>query len=201
MRMTSSARPCERDAMHVETPRLLIRPWSHDEAGRLLDIQSRLEVVKWLGDGEPVLMKDLDEAHERIERYHRRSESPPLGFWAIEVRAAPGEPGRVAGSVILLTLPNDDHGEVEIGWHLHPDSWGRGYATEAAAAVLQHGFDGGLPEIYALTHTDNEASKAVCRRLGMDDLGIIEKYYEGESCLFRMTPELWSARRGGTATG
>jgi RimJ/RimL family protein N-acetyltransferase len=187
--------------MHVETPRLLIRPWSHDEAGRLLDIQSRLEVVKWLGDGEPVLMKDLDEAQERIERYHRRSESPPLGFWAIEVRAAPGEPGRVAGSVILLTLPNDDHGEVEIGWHLHPDSWGRGYATEAAAAVLQHGFDGGLPEIYALTHTDNEASKAVCRRLGMDDLGIIEKYYEGESCLFRMTPELWSARRGGTATG
>ncbi len=62
--------------MHVETPRLLIRPWSHAEAERLLDIQSRPEVVKWLGDGEPVLMQDLDEAHERIERYHRRSESP-----------------------------------------------------------------------------------------------------------------------------
>ena len=68
--------------MHVETPRLVIRPWTHDEAERLLDIQSRLEVVTWLGDGEPVLMKDLDEAHERIERYHRRSENPPLGFWA-----------------------------------------------------------------------------------------------------------------------
>ena len=66
--------------------RLVIRPWTHDEAERLLDIQSRLEVVKWLGDGEPVLMQDLDEAHERIDRYHRRSESPPLGFWAVEVR-------------------------------------------------------------------------------------------------------------------
>ena len=49
--------------MHLETARLTIRPWSHDEADRLLDILSRIEVVKWLGDGEPVLMKDLDEAH------------------------------------------------------------------------------------------------------------------------------------------
>ena len=194
--MTTGGLPCHGVPMHVETPRLLIRPWTHDEAERLLDIQSRLEVVTWLGDGEPVLMQDLDEAHERIERYHRRSANPPLGFWAVEVRATADAPARVAGSVLLLTLPNDDHGEVEIGWHLHPDSWGRGYATEAAAAVLQHGFDGGLPEILAVTHTDNEPSKAVCRRLGMQDLGIIEKYYEGESCLFRMTPERWAAHRG-----
>ena len=54
---------CERGAMHLETARLAIHPWSHDEADRLLDIRSRIEVVKWLGDGEPVLMKDLDEAH------------------------------------------------------------------------------------------------------------------------------------------
>jgi RimJ/RimL family protein N-acetyltransferase len=198
--MTMCGRPCERDAMHLQTPRLTIRPWSHDEAGRLLDIQSRLEVVRWLGDGEPVLMKDLDEAHERIDRYHRRSGTPPLGFWAVEVRATPEAPSRIAGSVLLLTLPNDDHGEVEIGWHLHPDSWGRGYATEAAAAVMQHGFDAGLPEIFALTHTGNEPSKAVCRRLGMEDLGLIEKYYDGESCLFRMTPQRWSATGGGSAT-
>jgi RimJ/RimL family protein N-acetyltransferase len=180
--------------MHVETPRLVIRPWTHDEAGRLLEIQSRLEVVKWLGDGEPVLMQDLAEAHERIDRYHARSESPPLGFWAVEVRGTAEAPARVAGSVLLLTLPHADDDEVEIGWHLHPDSWGRGYASEAAAAVMQHGFDGGLGEILALTHTDNEPSKAVCRRLGMEDLGVIEKYYEEESCLFRMTPERWSRR-------
>src|SRR5690242_12417293 len=88
---------CEGDAMQLETPRLVIRPWTHDEAGRLLDILSRIEVVQWLGDGEPVLMKDLDEAHERIDRYRVRSETPPLGFWAVEVR----ETGVVAGSVLL----------------------------------------------------------------------------------------------------
>jgi RimJ/RimL family protein N-acetyltransferase len=176
--------------MHLETDRLVIRPWSHDEADRLLDIQSRMEVVKWLGDREPVLMKDLDEAHARIDLYRSRSESPPLGFWAVQVRGT----GVVAGSVILLTLPNADDGEVEVGWHLHPDSWGHGYATEAAAAVVTHGFDSGLPEIFAITHTTNEASQAVCRRLGLDDLGVMERWYRGESHVYRTTPDRWARR-------
>jgi len=187
--MTPGARPCERDVMHVETSRLIVRPWSHAEAERLLDIQSRLEVVKWLGDGEPVLMEDLEEAHERIDRYHRRSEHPPLGFWAVEVRATPDEPSRVAGSVILLTLPNDDHGEVEIGWHLHPDSWGHGYATEAARAVLAHGFAAGLPEIIAVAHLGNDPSINVMRKLGMADHGVVEKWYAEPSRCFVITAE------------
>ena len=84
--------------------------------------------MKWLGDGEPVLMKDLDEAHAKIERYRALSATPPLGFWAVEIRAT----GVVAGSVLLLELPNAEDHEVEIGWHLHPDSWGQGFASEAA---------------------------------------------------------------------
>ena len=47
----------------------MIRPWRHEEAERLLDILRRVEVVKWLGDGPPQPMTDLDEAHARIERY------------------------------------------------------------------------------------------------------------------------------------
>jgi RimJ/RimL family protein N-acetyltransferase len=173
--------------VHLETERLLIRPWRHEEAERMLDIQSRLEVVKWLGDGEPVLMKDLDEAHARIDKYAARSSTPPLGQWAIE-RVADGV---VLGTVLLLTLPNDEHGEVEIGWHLHPDSWGRGYASEAAAAVLRFGFEGGLPEIIAVSHTNNEPSKAVMRRIGMTDHGVTDKWYDDPSALFMMTAEQW----------
>jgi RimJ/RimL family protein N-acetyltransferase len=173
--------------MHLETDRLLIRPWRHEDAPRLLDIQSRVEVVKWLGDGEPVLMKDLAEAHTKVDRYAELSAAPPLGFWAIE-RVADGV---VLGSVLLLTLPNAEAGEVEIGWHLHPDSWGHGYAAEAAHAVLGHGFSAGLPEIVAVSHTDNYPSQAVMRRLGMDDRGIVERWYEGESACFVMTAERW----------
>ena len=176
--------------MHVETPRLVIRPWTHDEAERLLDIQSRLEVVKWLGDGEPVLMRDLDEAHTRIDRFEERSATAPLGLWAVEVR----ETGVVAGSVLLLTLPNADDSEVEVGWHLHPDSWGHGFATEAATAVIQHGFDAGLPEIYAITHTTNEPSQAVCRRHGLHDPGLNANWYEEESRVYPTTPQRGATR-------
>jgi RimJ/RimL family protein N-acetyltransferase len=165
----------------ARTPRLLVRPWRVEEAPRLLDILSRVEVAKWLGDGEPVLMKDLEEARRRIERYRELSATPPLGFWAVEVLAT----GQVAGSVLLLTLPDAEAGEVEIGWHLHPDSWGRGYASEAAAAVLDHGFAGGLHEIHALTHLDNWPSQAVARKLGMERLGVMRKWYDDPSVVFR----------------
>ena len=57
---------------------------------------------------------------------------------------------------------------VEVGWRLHPDWWGHGYATEAAAASLRLGFEsGGLDEIVAFTTTLNTRSQAVMERLGM----------------------------------
>jgi RimJ/RimL family protein N-acetyltransferase len=174
----------------IETERLRIRDWTPDDAPAALDIQSRVEVMQWLGDGPPQLCTDLDDARARIERWRGRDD-PPLGFWAIEVADEGPLRGRVVGSVLLVPLPNGD-GEVEIGWHLHPDSWGHGYATEAARAVLGHGLGAGLPEIIAVSHTDNVASQAVMRRLGMADRGVVEKWYEGESALFVMTAERWA---------
>lgn len=176
--------------MHHTTDRLLLRPWTHDDAPRLLDLQSRLEVVKWLGDGEPVLMKDLDEAHARIDRYAADGARPPFGFSAVERLAD----GLVLGTVLLVELPNAADGEVEIGWHLHPDAWGGGYATEAARALLGLGFEAGLPEIFAVSHVDNYPSQAVMRRLGMEDRGIVERWYEGESACYAMTADQWAAR-------
>ena len=177
----------------AQTNRIVVQPWRLDEAPRVLDIQSRIEVIKWLSDAEPVPMKDLDEARRRIRGYHERSLASPLGVWAV-VPLATGVP---AGSVILLELPNGA-GEVEIGWHLHPDSHGHGYATEAAELVLARGFEGGLPEVYALTHTDNLPSQAVCRRLGLTDIGVMERWYDGPSQVFRLTRQEWKSRRPGT---
>jgi RimJ/RimL family protein N-acetyltransferase len=57
---------------------------------------------------------------------------------------------------------------VEAAWRLHPDTWGQGYATEAALASLRHGFDAvGLDEIVAFTARSNTRSQGVMSRLGM----------------------------------
>ena len=178
----------------METARLLVRDWTAADAPVALDLMSRVEVMKWLGDGPPNLCKDLDDARARIERW-RGCDDPPLGFWAIEVADGGTLHGRVIGSVLLVPLPNGD-GEVEIGWHLHPDAWGHGYASEAALPVLRRGFEGGLEEIHAVTHLTNEPSQAVCRRIGMEHRGVTDKWYADPSQHFVAGRESWSRDHG-----
>jgi len=175
----------------IQTERLRIRDWTLADAPAALDIQSRVEVMQWLGDGPPVLCSDLDDARARIERWRGRDD-PPLGYWAVEVTDGGPLHGRVIGSVLLVPLPDGD-GEVEIGWHLHPDAWGRGYASEAARAVLAHGFAGGLDEINAVTHLGNAPSQVVCRRIGMEHQGVVERWYVEPSEHYSATRERWPA--------
>jgi ribosomal-protein-alanine N-acetyltransferase len=57
---------------------------------------------------------------------------------------------------------------VEIGWRLARSSWGNGYATEAARAVLSFGFEeAGLSEVVSFTTVANQRSRAVMERIGM----------------------------------
>jgi RimJ/RimL family protein N-acetyltransferase len=161
----------------VTTERLVVRPWRLDEAERFFDIYRRPEVVRWLG-GDP--MRDRGEAIAMIERNLTRFDAgSPFGSWAVVDRSS----GVPVGSVILKPLP-DGQDEVEIGWQLHPDSWGNGFASEAARAVLDHGLADGLPEVWAVTDLDNTRSVAVCRRIGMSLLGITHRWYHEPSLLF-----------------
>ncbi len=78
--------------------------------------------------------------------------------------------------------------EVEVGWHLHPDAWGNGYATEAATAAVTDAFARGLERVIAVTHLDNHASQAVCRRLDMRHLGLTNRYMDTTCNLYELTP-------------
>jgi RimJ/RimL family protein N-acetyltransferase len=90
-----------------------------------------------------------------------------------------------AGTVLLKPLPDGDgDGEIEIGWRLHPDSWGKGLASEAAGALLKRGFADGLEETWAVAHLDNHRSVGVCRRIGMRLLGITHRWYHEPSLMF-----------------
>lgn len=160
-----------------ETERLAIRPWRLEDADRFFDIYRRDEVVRGLG-AEP--MHDRQEAVDKIEQsLARLATNPRFGSWAV-VELSSGIP---AGAVLLKALPDGD-GEIEIGWQLHPDCWGKGYATEAASAVLKRGFAYGLDEVWAVTHLDNERSTAVCRRIGMRLLGITRRWYHEPLLMF-----------------
>jgi RimJ/RimL family protein N-acetyltransferase len=159
------------------TARLRLRAWTTSAAdlARLGDIYGRTEVTRWLG-GPPTL--NPAEIVARWSAVHDLDER--FGCRAIELAD-----GSVAGTVLFKPLPNGV-GEVEVGWHLHPDDWGHGYATEAARAVIADGFEAGLPEVYAMVRPGNEASLAVCRRLGMAPLGRFRRWYDVELEAFRL---------------
>lgn len=169
----------EPDAL-VETTRLVVRPWRPDEADRLFDLLRRMEVVRWLGPA-PEPMRDRDDAVARIAQWAEMlAADPRFGAWAAVERAS----GIAAGTLLLKPLPDGD-GEVEIGWHFHPDSWGKGLASEGGRALLRHAFAaGGLDEVFAVTHLDNRASMAVCRRIGMRLLGVTHRWYHSPSRMF-----------------
>ena len=141
-----------------ETDRLILRSWRIDD----LDDFARLH-------GNPVTMRDhgatLDRAgSERkllgyIEQYQRHGHIR----WRVGTKE-----GEFLGYVGLY--PNgDDHPlgrHSDIGWRLLPQAWGKGYATEAARAAMDHAFDHcGLTEILAYTQVENLSSQAVIARL------------------------------------
>jgi RimJ/RimL family protein N-acetyltransferase len=161
----------------AETDRIILRPWRLDEADRFYDMHRRMEVARWIG-GRP--MTDPAEARPLIQRMlDRLAADPHFGAWAVVERATDVP----AGTVLLKPLP-DGTGEIEIGWHLHPDSWGRGLATEAARALLARGFALGLAEIWAVTDPANQRSARVCEKLGMRLLGITDRWYHEQSLMF-----------------
>ncbi|MCX4744078.1 GNAT family N-acetyltransferase [Kitasatospora sp. NBC_01287] len=154
-----------------ETERLTLRQWQAADRDRALDLYSRWEVARWLG-AEPKPLADAAAAEALIGRFRERSATPPFGCWAVERQ----DTGVVAGTVLLVPIPDGD-GEVEVGWHFHPDSWGKGFATEAARALVAAGFASGLDEIHAVVRPGNDPSTALCRRLGMAERGLTNRYY------------------------
>jgi RimJ/RimL family protein N-acetyltransferase len=168
-----------------ETERLVVREWTRDPADldRIFDTYSRWEVARWLG-AQPQPMSTRDQAVAAVDRWRalHADAGGRYGCWAVEVRGS----GVVAGTVLFKPLPNGDN-EIEVGWHLHPDSWGHGYATEAARGAIERGFADGLTEVFAVVYPDNVASIAVCRRLGMTPLGRTQKWYGVEVEAFRIS--------------
>lgn len=171
----------------ITSERLVLRPWEAGDADFLLGLQGRWEVVRYLG-ASPTTMTSNDEALASIERRRAISGHPVHGIWLITDRT-----GAPLGNLLLKPIPLSSGEEpkaspdVEIGWHLHPAGWGHGYATEAAEAASSDAFARGLRRVIAVTHPENHASQAVCRRLGMRHLGRTSRYMDTTCELFELT--------------
>jgi RimJ/RimL family protein N-acetyltransferase len=144
----------------IETERLLLRPYREADIDVLHDIQSRPEVVRYLY-WEP-------RTREQVERVMRESSAQIEGEGnALELAIQPRGSETMVGDVVLM-YRSEAHRQGEIGFVLHPDHQGHGYATEAAREMLRLGFEQlGLHRIVGRLEDRNSASAAVLERLGM----------------------------------
>ena len=177
----------------IRTERLLLRPYLESDLEAVLDLNSRPDVVRYLPWG----VLDRDGAVARVQRC--------LGETAIDettsriVLAATIPPdNRVIGE-FMLKRHSAEHRQGEIGWLLHPDVHGRGYATEAARELLRLAFgELGLHRIIAEADSANGPSVAVMRRLGMrHEADLREDHWSegewGDSTVYSILEGEWRA--------
>ena len=140
-----------------ETDRLRLRRAAAGDAAQLAALNADADVMRHVGSGARPYAQALDEVRAWLD-----DDRPNI--WIIEDRAA----GAFHGWVALL--PFDQGREVELAYRLGRASWGRGIASEAARAVVDHAFaplcEGlGLARLVAITHADNGASRGVLDKL------------------------------------
>lgn len=147
------------------TDRLRLRRWQEADLAPFAAMNADPRVMAYF----PTLLSraESDAFAARIEAGFR---ADGFGLWAVERlsdRAFLGYTG-----LKRVPFEADFTPAVEIGWRFAPFAWRQGYATEAARAALQIGFEGfDLPEIVAFTAADNAPSVAVMERLGMEAAG------------------------------
>ena len=146
------------------TERLALHPVTADDQAALLAHWATPDVRRFLFDGAAL---SAAEVAETIEDSVRDFAAAGYGIWLILEKVQSG----LVGTAGLRPL--EDFG-LEIFYSLVPGSWGHGYATEAARAVVDHALGSlGLPEVLAEVDEGNAASVAVVTRLGMTPFAVV----------------------------
>ena len=183
-----------RPSYPISTARLRLRPLVPADVDSLVDYRSRPEVCRYV----PFEPMDRQTVADRVGGRWARQEIVAEGdalFLGVEVASL----GQVVGDV-MLSFTSAEHRGGEVGWVLNPDHSGRGYATEAAHAVLHLAFDGlGLHRVVARVDVRNDPSLRLAARLGMRREAhlLANEWFKGEwsdEIDFALLEEEWEAQ-------
>jgi RimJ/RimL family protein N-acetyltransferase len=186
-------------AYPIQTERLLLRPFAETDFDALLAIQSRADVARYLY-WDP---RTAAEVRETLDTKVRATAIIAEGD-NLSLAAVSRETGEMIGDCSLLWT-SAEHRQAEIGFVFHPDHHGRGYATEAAAALLALAFDDlRAHRVFGRLEARNTASARVLERLGMrKEAHLVEnEHVKGEwqsEIVYAQLEREWARRRAGGA--
>ena len=144
----------------VETKRLLLRPFREEDVDAYAAVLQTRQVRASLHLPDDV---GREQAWLGMAQQLGQWELRGTGQWALEDLAT----GAFVGRAGMHFPERADWPGIEIGWALHPNHWGKGYATEAGAAAVEYAFaHHDVDALYSVILPENAASQAVARRLG-----------------------------------
>ncbi|MXY59834.1 MAG: GNAT family N-acetyltransferase [Chloroflexi bacterium] len=178
--------------MRLETPRLVLREYTEDDAPAVLAYQSDARYLRYY----PWEGRTLDDAQRFVQQFiDWQAESPRRRF---QLAVLLCKSGALIGSCGVRRKPDDDT-EADIGFELSPEHWGRGYATEAATAMADFAFrELGVRRLSSWCIAENVASACVLEKLGMSLEGRLPaaEHFKGrdwDTLLYGMTRDRWES--------
>jgi RimJ/RimL family protein N-acetyltransferase len=177
-----------------ETERLRLRPYAPGDFDALFAMQSRQDVARWLYWGPRTESEVRTSLDQKIAGTLIEAEGD--GAFLAVIRKDSGE---LVGDLVL-SLVSDQHRTGEIGYIIHPDHAGRGFATEAGVVLLRLAFDVlDLHRVIGRTEARNVASARVLEKLGMRrEAHLVENEWVkgewGSEFLYAMLDREWRTR-------
>lgn len=174
-------------AVALRTERLELRSFTPSDADAMHRLYADPEVMRHVGHG-PVRRREDTEL--MLRRYIAHERAHGFSFWAVVER----DGGTVVGDAGLFkTGP----AEVEVGYTLARDRWGRGYGTEVARACVDAALNRfGLREVVAVVERENRASRHVLEKVGMRQVGTRQAFGR-EHLLYRVDRRSFDGARDG----